>query len=236
MSYETIHAMSRAAAIRALSEDVEPYQPRSANEVELYGTRGRPFPFPNLGDYRPAGWVMVEYVMADSSGFGSEREPALTIPALRQWVINWMSLDDTIGFGIISAGQFQVIVAAFSQADDAEPCDGCTSEDDITDQSVSYYWCPECGSAIEDGEENCYVCDWYKEDEDEEDEEEDEEVDEEAMLDGYIAFKDGKGLDDNPHLPFTTEADSWQSGYLSAKAKETRDILDNGQQTLDLGE
>jgi len=234
MSTETIVAMSRAAAVRAAANEIEPYQPSSLAEVERYPVRG--FPFPNLGQYRPSGWTLVEYVMADSSGWGREDEPALTIPAVVQWVQNWMTVDETAGFAIIEAGQFQVVVGYFSQDPEAVACDDC--EDDGTFSSVDWFECPSCGEAVEEGEEECYVCGWYKEDEEEEDE--DEEEKDPGWMDVYqqgrLAFKDGVSFDDNPHISYTWENDAWATGYGDAKAEYYTDIQDAGQQTFDLGE
>lgn len=65
---------------------------------------------PNLGSYRPSGWSIQEHRMVDSSGFGLESEPALTLNGLKRWVAEHVG----DGFGIVEAGQFQVVIGRFS--------------------------------------------------------------------------------------------------------------------------
>jgi len=68
-----------------------------------------PFPFPNIGDFRPKGWELTESYFVDSSGFGSDNEPALTV---RQFL---KKLQDGFGYAIIEEGQFQVYVGEFKK-------------------------------------------------------------------------------------------------------------------------
>ncbi len=65
---------------------------------------------PNIGDYRPRRWKLVEHRLTDKSGFGREDEPALTIAGLMCWV---RSMGPGNGYAIIEEGQFQVVVGRF---------------------------------------------------------------------------------------------------------------------------
>ncbi len=65
---------------------------------------------PNIGDYRPRGWKLVEHRLVDKTGFGLEREPALTIQGLMRWI---RSMGPGHGYAIIEEGEFQVVVGRF---------------------------------------------------------------------------------------------------------------------------
>lgn len=67
-----------------------------------------PFPFPNLGDYRPKGWELVEHFMVDKSGFGADYEPALTTAQLLR------RLKAGKGYAIIEEGEFQLVLGEFT--------------------------------------------------------------------------------------------------------------------------
>jgi hypothetical protein len=64
---------------------------------------------PMLGDYQPKGWDLIETHFVDSSGFGSDNEPALSIPAFIKQV------KAGHGYAIVSAGQFQVHIGEFTR-------------------------------------------------------------------------------------------------------------------------
>lgn len=100
----TLRAMNRAAASRAAREHKRPY----IVEKEDLGSMP-PFPFPNLGDYRPKGWKLIEEHFVDNSGFGSPGEPALTVNEfISKLVVGH-------GYAIIGEGQFQVYVGEFTK-------------------------------------------------------------------------------------------------------------------------
>jgi hypothetical protein len=65
---------------------------------------------PNIGDYRPKGFKLVDDMMVDKSGFGSENEPALTV---RQFALR---LQHGKAYAIVEEGQFQVIIGVFEPA------------------------------------------------------------------------------------------------------------------------
>ena len=63
---------------------------------------------PNLGDYRPPRWELVDTYFVDTSGFGQPGEPALTLTQFLKHV------KVGFGYGLIEAGQFQVYVGEFA--------------------------------------------------------------------------------------------------------------------------
>jgi hypothetical protein len=66
-----------------------------------------PFPFPDFGDYRPKGWELVGEYFVDSSGFGMDDEPALSVNQfLKKLKIGY-------GYALIEQGEFQVFVGEF---------------------------------------------------------------------------------------------------------------------------
>jgi hypothetical protein len=65
---------------------------------------------PNIGDFRPKGFKLVDDMMVDKSGFGSENEPALTV---RQFALR---LQHGKAYAIVEEGQFQVVIGVFDHA------------------------------------------------------------------------------------------------------------------------
>lgn len=68
-----------------------------------------PFPFPYIGDYVPDGWEKTNEYFVDSSGFGGENEPALTVSQFMEKV------RDGYGYAITEAGEFQAYVGEFKK-------------------------------------------------------------------------------------------------------------------------
>lgn len=113
MSLDTIRAQNREMAARAAQEGLEPFVYFDVDE--LHASSGFPFPF--IGDHRPEGWELVDEHFVDSSGFGADNEPALSV---RQFVaLVEDRIENTpgtaVGWAILSAGQFQVWVGEFHQ-------------------------------------------------------------------------------------------------------------------------
>lgn len=102
-SLETIRSMNERAARKAKGK--RPFVLKSMEQLKRFP----PFPFPNFGDYRPEGWVLVETWFVDSSGFGEDDEPALSV---RQF-LNKLVVGH--GYAVIEAGQFQVYVGEFAK-------------------------------------------------------------------------------------------------------------------------
>ena len=64
---------------------------------------------PNLGDYRPKGWILLESLFVDKSGWGGESEPALTV---EQFIAK---LKAGLGYAIIGEGPFQIYIGEFEK-------------------------------------------------------------------------------------------------------------------------
>ncbi len=110
MSLSTIHEMSREQAAKASKAHKKPFIVE-AEDLDLWrgGTETPSFPFPNIGDYRPKGWTLVDTLFVDKSGCGSESEPAMN---LRQLLAR---LEVGKGYAIIEEGQFQLYLGEFVQ-------------------------------------------------------------------------------------------------------------------------
>jgi hypothetical protein len=104
MSPETISYLARKQARAAARNGRKPLiieaedLPRIADVIRH---------IPNIGTYRPRGYVLVEHFMVDKSGFGRKDEPALTFAGLCRRVKAGMA------YAIIEEGQFQVVVGEF---------------------------------------------------------------------------------------------------------------------------
>jgi len=107
---ETIMREAEEAGVRAAERGVEPTVIQDQQEIDNYP----PFPFPMLGDHVPEGWELVDTIMADSSGWGSPGEPALTPEQLRR------RLKVGMGYGLMECGQFQVIIGEFQRENQDE--------------------------------------------------------------------------------------------------------------------
>ena len=86
----TIRSISDHAAYRAAQDERVPLYIWGPSDIKH---------LPFLGSYVPAGWRELEelQVMADSSGFDSPDEPALTMPQLEAYIkehpgLGWASV------------------------------------------------------------------------------------------------------------------------------------------------
>lgn len=113
MSLAYIQEINSERAREAAQRDLKPFVYFSADEVDQMSG----FPFPHIGDYRPAGWDLVDTHFVDASGFGTEREPALTADQFRKVIRDSIrehaANRDLVGWAVIEAGQFQVRVGEF---------------------------------------------------------------------------------------------------------------------------
>ncbi len=110
MSSQTIRHLAQQQARRAAKAKAQPLVIEGEDmpdDVRLFEYVRH---MPNIGDYRPRGWRLVEHRLVDKTGFGLESEPALTIPGLLWWV---RSEGPGHGYAIIEEGQFQVVVGRF---------------------------------------------------------------------------------------------------------------------------
>jgi len=103
MSLSQIHELSDSAARKARRHDKRPYIVWPGDTERM-----KSFPFPFLGSYTPKGWKLVETYFVDATGLGNSNEPALTIDAFRS------KLKPGMGYAIVEAGQFQVVVGEYS--------------------------------------------------------------------------------------------------------------------------
>lgn len=114
LSYDSIKEIQHEAARAAEDSGLEPLSARGFDPAApLEFIRRIPF----LGDYVPAGWEhpeALEDLLVDSSGFGSENEPALTVDQFTKRIQGFARLDDGHGFGIYEAGQFQVVIRIYT--------------------------------------------------------------------------------------------------------------------------
>jgi hypothetical protein len=106
MSGQMIAQMSRQAAARASREKKYPFIVE-AEDLSAWTNRVTSFPFPNIGDWRPRGYKLVDHFMVDKTGWGADNEPALTIPQLLKRLTVGMA------YAIIEEGQFQIVLGEF---------------------------------------------------------------------------------------------------------------------------
>lgn len=104
MDLQTIARLSREQGMRASKKHKKPYLFEEEDRKHF-----PPFPFSNIGDYRPIGWELVNQYFVDKSGFGSDDEPALTIERLIK------KLKAGMGYAIIEEGEFQLYIGEFKK-------------------------------------------------------------------------------------------------------------------------
>lgn len=153
MSLQAIADLARDLAIQAAEGEVEPYAPGSAEECRT-GWEKR-IPIPNIGNFRPDDWKLIDYVTVDKTGFGYEYEPALTIRAFKEWAAERVEQDDHAGFAIIEEGQFQIVVGYFSADETVESLVDDTNGIKAEDLCIEN--CPDCGWAY-DGDNPPDLC------------------------------------------------------------------------------
>jgi hypothetical protein len=116
-SIQRIQQLADEAGATAEDKGLEPHVFEHDYEFE----RIPPFPFPNLGSYLPEGWRVVdedvqEELFADSSGFGAEDEPALSVTQLLDKLRELFAAHPDWGYGLTTVGQFQVNIGVFEPA------------------------------------------------------------------------------------------------------------------------
>jgi hypothetical protein len=97
-----IRAMNKEAVRKAKANKTQPYIAKCDNDKGVFSC-------PKLGDHIPKGWVYVTEYFVDSSGFGSESEPALTPEQFQAKVKEGM------GYAISDEGQFQLYVREYKR-------------------------------------------------------------------------------------------------------------------------
>jgi hypothetical protein len=108
-STQAIEAMNLKAARDAAKRRQKPYVPFDAEEID--GLRSLPFPF--LGNYKPKEWELVEELFCDTTGLGSEAEPAVTLTSLKGRMKEYLDKPGTYGYSILECGQFQAWIGVY---------------------------------------------------------------------------------------------------------------------------
>jgi hypothetical protein len=103
MYVSTIIAINEDIAKEAEIEEIEPYEWQEGDGIDELRR------IPSIGYYEPPGWEQVLVHFVDSSGFGQESEPALTIDQLLVRMI------PGYGYAITEEGQFQVYITQFQR-------------------------------------------------------------------------------------------------------------------------
>jgi hypothetical protein len=110
MSVEVIIAVNNEIAQQAAREELIPYVPASADEVDT------PFTFPNIGSLKPRGWRKTGTSwFVDKWGHGLDWELALTWSQFRQQLAGYILRHPDYGFAITEEGECQVVVSAFKR-------------------------------------------------------------------------------------------------------------------------
>lgn len=110
MSLASIEYESRKAARRAAREHKHPFVMfQSDIDLAQAGSMEALRNIPFIGNYTPRGFKKTENLyFVDSSGFGGDNEPALSINQfLRKLRVNY-------AYAIVEAGQFQVYIQEYS--------------------------------------------------------------------------------------------------------------------------
>ena len=103
---ETIRRLEDEAARKSASKDKIPYIPFDAEEVNELG-----FYIPDLGDYRPRGWELIDEWPCDSSAIVFKNGPALTLNQIKKRMVE--NLEHEYGYAILKRDQLQVVVGVF---------------------------------------------------------------------------------------------------------------------------
>lgn len=101
-SLAQIQSMNRETGRKAKRHGKKPYIAQHDNDEGVSKC-------PNIGDYRPKGYELIDQLFVDSSGFGSSSGLALTIDQFLAKV------KKGLGYAIIEQGQFQLYVGVFKK-------------------------------------------------------------------------------------------------------------------------
>jgi hypothetical protein len=109
---DVIRHINRKAASRAQTQELVPFRVVSESQIHSWP----PFPFPHLGyaceevdfDHK-----RLETVFVDSSRFGAEGEPALTVDAFKARLCSLLREHGPLLCAVEEQGQFQVYIAVW---------------------------------------------------------------------------------------------------------------------------
>jgi hypothetical protein len=129
-STNVINDLSREYGIAARRKNRTPFVPWDAAEVASLGGESK---IPNLGDYRPVGWDLVEDLLVDSWGHDPDDAdgPALSQNGFKAYMVEHLA--ESFGYAVIEQGQFQVVVGVFSR--NADWTDGSNALGDYLRQN-----------------------------------------------------------------------------------------------------
>jgi hypothetical protein len=115
MSLSAIEQLNEEIAAEAAAEGRYPFVVDS-HDIERWRRAvdvGEPpgFPFPNLGYHEPEGWVELERMFVDATGWDlyDAGGPAMSIAEF----VN--ALEPGFGYAIVETGQFQVYIGKFEE-------------------------------------------------------------------------------------------------------------------------
>lgn len=109
LTYSQIVEYAVESGIKARIKGLKPYNLKNLNFDQI-----PPFPFPDLGDFLPDGYELVDTWLCDSTGLGYESEPALTVNQLIEKLRELIESRDEYFVGIIESGEFQVVLGIFT--------------------------------------------------------------------------------------------------------------------------
>jgi hypothetical protein len=110
MSLEVIEELAHEAGVVAAEEERTPFVVWP-EDIE----RMPPFPFPNLGDYVPEGWELVEEYFCDMTGYDA-CGPAMSVNGLLREIKRVSEKNGyKFGYAVTRTGQFQCYVGRFKE-------------------------------------------------------------------------------------------------------------------------
>ena len=105
---DQIRKMKSKAAKAARADKTKPFVVYNNRDIERLSSQEIRLPF--LGDYCPEGFYVMNEIFVDSSGFGSDSEPAMTLPKFFGMLDK---LGKPFGLAISEAGEFQVMIKIY---------------------------------------------------------------------------------------------------------------------------
>ncbi len=116
MGLEQIKAMNAEAGAKARVRRTKLHTFKSIEDIDAL-FRGETGKIPNVGDHKPKGWKeAMTPLFCDSSGCGSDHEPALTQNQLKKRLKELFEKNPEYGYGVVSQGQFQLHLGVFERA------------------------------------------------------------------------------------------------------------------------
>ena len=103
--------MNSERGYHARHKGLRPRVPTTEDRVAFAAGEFGGYLFPNIGDYIPKDWDLIETYFVDNSGFGLSSEPALTQMVFAHKLANRPAEH---GYAVVETGQFQVYVGEFA--------------------------------------------------------------------------------------------------------------------------